>query len=224
MAIKKFKPIPMSRRFQEVIDYKQEITTDEPYKPLLQPKKRISGRNNYGHITVRHRGGGSKKQYRVIDFKREKAGIPARVETIEYDPNRSAFIALLSYADGEKSYILQPVGLKVGMKVVSGPEADILVGNALPLKNIPLGTTIHNIEMRPGKGAQMVRAAGGSASWLRRKASMLMSSCHRAKFDLSVSIAKQPWGGWATWITRRLPSEKRDVSAIVVSDRRCVAW
>ena len=169
MAIKKFKPTPMSRRFQEVIDYKQELTTDKPYKPLLEPKKRISGRNNYGHLTIRHRGGGSKKQYRVIDFKRNKPGVPANVETIEYDPNRSAFIALLSYADGEKRYILQPVGLKVGMKVVSGPDADILVGNALPLKNIPLGTTIHNIELRPGKGAQMVRAAGGSAQLVAKE-------------------------------------------------------
>ena len=169
MAIKKFKPTPMSRRFQEVIDYKKETTTDKPHKPLLEPKNRISGRNNYGHITVRHRGGGSKKQYRIIDFKRDKAGVPASVETIEYDPNRSAFIALLSYVDGEKRYILQPVGLKVGMKVVSGPDADILIGNALPLKNIPLGTTIHNIELRPGKGAQMVRAAGGSAQLVAKE-------------------------------------------------------
>ncbi len=169
MAIKKFKPIPMSRRFQEVVDYKQEVTTDRPYKPLLEPKKRISGRNNSGRITVRHRGGGSKRQYRVIDFKRDKAGIPARVETIEYDPNRSAFIALLSYVDGEKRYILQPVGLKVGTQVISGPDADIIVGNALPLKNIPLGTTIHNIELRPGKGAQMVRAAGGSAQLVAKE-------------------------------------------------------
>ena len=169
MAIKKFKPTPMSRRFQEVIDYKKEITTDKPHKPLLESKNRISGRNNYGHITVRHRGGGSKKRYRIIDFKRDKAGVPASVETIEYDPNRSAFIALLSYVDGEKRYILQPVGLKVGMKVVSGPDADILIGNALPLKNIPLGTTLHNIELRPGKGAQMVRAAGGSAQLVAKE-------------------------------------------------------
>jgi large subunit ribosomal protein L2 len=169
MAIKKFKPTPMSRRFQEVIDYRQEITNDAPHKPLLEPKMRINGRNNYGRLTIRHRGGGSKRQYRIIDFKRDKSGIPARVETIEYDPNRSAFIALLSYADGEKRYILQPVGLKVGMQVLSGPEADILVGNALPLKNIPLGTTIHNIELRPGKGAQMVRAAGGSAQLVAKE-------------------------------------------------------
>ena len=143
-----------------MLDYKQEMTTDEPHKPLLESKNRIDGRNSYGQLTVRHRGGGNKKHYRIIDFKRDKTGIPAKVETIEYDPNRSAFIALLSYADGERRYILQPSGLKVGMSVVSGPEADILVGNALPLKNIPLGTTVHNIELRPGKGAQMARSAG----------------------------------------------------------------
>ncbi len=169
MGIKKFKPTPMSRRFQEVVDYKNEITADKPHKPLLEPKQRISGRNNYGRITIRHRGGGSKRQYRVIDFKREKTGVPAKVASIEYDPNRSAFIALLAYADGEKRYILQPVGLKVGMKVESGPDADILVGNALPLKNIPLGTTIHNIELRPGKGAQMVRSAGSAAQLVAKE-------------------------------------------------------
>ena len=130
MAIKTFRPKTHSLRFKTVIDYKQEITTDEPYKPLLDRKNRINGRDNYGQLTVRHRGGGNKKHYRMIDFRRDKVGIPAEVETIEYDPNRSAFIALLSYADGEHRYILQPVGLKVGMKVVAGPEADILVGNA----------------------------------------------------------------------------------------------
>jgi large subunit ribosomal protein L2 len=169
MAIKSFRPKTHSLRFKTVIDYKQDITTDEPYKPLLDRKNRIDGRNNYGQLTVRHRGGGNKKHYRIIDFKRNKAGIPAKVETIEYDPNRSAFIALLSYADGERRYILQPVGLKVGMSVVSGQEADILVGNALPLKNIPLGTTVHNIELRPGKGAQMARSAGAAAQLVAKE-------------------------------------------------------
>jgi large subunit ribosomal protein L2 len=136
MAIKTFRPKTHSLRFKTVIDYKQEITTDEPHKPLLDRKNRINGRDNYGQITVRHRGGGNKKHYRIIDFKRDKAGIPAKVESVEYDPNRSAFIALLSYADGERRYILQPVGLKVGMTVVSGPEVDILVGNSLPLEDI----------------------------------------------------------------------------------------
>src|SRR2546422_8903106 len=169
MGIKTFRPITPSLRFKPVIDYKEDLTTDEPYKPLLEAKNRIDGRNNYGQLTVRHRGGGNRKHYRVIDFKRDKAGIPAKVETIEYDPNRSAFIALLSYADGEHRYILQPVGLKVGMTVIAGPEADILVGNALPLKNIPLGTTVHNIELRPGKGAQMARSAGAAAQLVAKE-------------------------------------------------------
>src|SRR5438067_10015122 len=169
MAIKTFRPTTHSLRFKTVIDYKQDLTTDEPFKPLLDRKNRINGRNNYGQLTVRHRGGGNKKHYRIIDFRRDKTGIPAKVETIEYDPNRSAFIALLAYADGERRYILQPVGLKIGMSVVAGPEADILVGNALPLKNIPLGTTVHNIELRPGKGAQMARSAGAAAQLVAKE-------------------------------------------------------
>ena len=169
MAIKSFRPTTHSLRFKTVLDYKQELTTDEPHKPFLESKNRIDGRNSYGKLAVRHRGGGNKKHYRIVDFKRDKAGIPAKVETIEYDPNRSAFIALLSYADGERRYILQPSGLKVGMSVVSGPEADILVGNALPLKNIPLGTTVHNIELRPGKGAQMARSAGAGAQLVAKE-------------------------------------------------------
>ena len=169
MGIKTFRPTTHSLRFKTVIDYKQDPPTDEPHKPLLEAKNRINGRNNYGQISVRHRGGGNRKHYRIIDFKRDKAGIPAKVETIEYDPNRSAFIALLCYADGERRYILQPVGLKVGMAVLSGPTADILVGNALPLRNIPLGTTLHNIELRPGKGAQMARSAGASAQLVAKE-------------------------------------------------------
>ena len=169
MAIKSFRPTTHSLRFKTVLDYKQELTTDAPYKPLTESKNRIDGRNNYGQISVRHRGGGNKSRYRIIDFKRDKAGIPAKVATIEYDPNRSAFIALLSYADGEHRYILQPTGLKVGMSVVSGDGADILVGNALPLKNIPLGTTVHNIELRPGKGAQMARSAGAAAQLVAKE-------------------------------------------------------
>ena len=140
-----------------------------PHKPLLEPKQRTGGRRNSGDTTMRHRGGGHKRKLRLIDFKRDKTGIPATVASIEYDPNRSARIALLRYADGEKRYILQPDGLKVGQKVVSGPEADILVGNALPLKNIPPGTTIHNIELKPGKGAQMVRSAGGAAQLVAKE-------------------------------------------------------
>src|SRR5258708_14067662 len=140
-----------------------EITAKKPNKPLVEGKLRTGGRRNSGDTTMRFRGGGNKRKLRTIDFKRDKHGIPATVVTIEYDPGRSARIALLSYADGEKRYIVQPDGLKVGQKILSGPEADILVGNALPLRNIPPGTTIHNVELRPGKGAQMVRSAGGAA-------------------------------------------------------------
>ncbi len=168
MGIKTVAPVTSSRRFQSFLT-KEEITADKPYKPLVVPRRRIHGRNNHGHITVRHRGGGHKRLYRIIDFKRDKFGIPARVATIEYDPNRSAFIALLHYADGEKRYILAPHGLTVGQTVVSGPEADILVGNALPLKNIPIGTMIHNIELRPGKGGQLVRSAGAAAQLLAKE-------------------------------------------------------
>jgi large subunit ribosomal protein L2 len=168
MGIKKLKPTSAARRYQTYLT-RDELTTDTPHKPLLSPKTRISGRNNDGHITLRRRGGGAKRQYRIIDFKRDKGGVPAKVATIEYDPNRSAHIALLHYVDGEKRYIIAPVGLKVGQEVVSGPEADIIAGNALPLRNIPLGTTIHNVELRPGKGAQMVRAAGGAAQLVAKE-------------------------------------------------------
>ncbi|HZM87822.1 MAG TPA: 50S ribosomal protein L2 [Blastocatellia bacterium] len=168
MGIKKLTPTSSARRFQTYLT-RDEITTDKPYEPLLQPKRRISGRNNDGHITVRRRGGGAKRLYRIIDFKRDKKGIPAKVATVEYDPNRSALIALLHYVDGEKRYIIAPVGLKVGQTIVSGPDADIIAGNALPLKAIPLGTTIHNVELRPGKGAQMVRAAGGAAQLVAKE-------------------------------------------------------
>src|ERR1700724_3453105 len=158
MPIKKYNPTTPTRRFTTTVT-RDEITRARPEKSLVEGKKRSGGRNSEGAISSRFRGGGAKQAYRVIDFKRDKIGIPATVATIEYDPNRSARIALLNYADGEKRYILQPDGLKVGQKVVSGPEADILVGNALPLKNIPPGTTIHNVELKPGKGAQMVRSA-----------------------------------------------------------------
>ena len=168
MAIKKYKPTSNGRRNMTSSDF-AEITTNKPEKSLLESKKRKAGRNNQGKITVRHHGGGHKKQYRIIDFKRNKDGIPAKVATVEYDPNRSANIALVNYADGEKRYILAPKGLEVGQTIVSGPEADIKVGNALPLANIPMGTTIHNIEMKPGKGGQLVRSAGTSAQVLGRE-------------------------------------------------------
>ena len=165
MGIRKYKPTTNGRRNMNGYDF-AEITKTTPEKSLLAPLKHTAGRNSYGHITVRHRGGGVKRQYRIIDFKRIKDDVPATVKAIEYDPNRTANIALLGYADGTKSYIIAPKGLKVGMTVQSGPDADIKVGNALPLKNIPVGTVIHNIELKPGKGGQLARSAGASAQLL----------------------------------------------------------
>ena len=159
MAIKKFKPTTPSRRNMAVTDY-SALSKVAPERSLLEPMKKTSGRNNTGRITVRHHGGGNRTKYRVIDFKRNKLDVPATVITLEYDPNRTAFIALIQYEDGEKSYIIAPNGLNVGDKVVSGPNADIKPGNALPLANIPVGTIVHNVELYPGKGAQLVRSAG----------------------------------------------------------------
>ncbi|WP_312117410.1 50S ribosomal protein L2 [Brevibacillus reuszeri] len=167
MGIKKFKPTSPGRRQMTVSTF-EEITTSTPEKSLLAPLSKNAGRNNQGRITVRHQGGGHKRKYRIIDFKRNKDGIIGRVATIEYDPNRSANIALINYADGEKRYIIAPQNLKVGDRIVSGADADIKIGNALPLEKIPVGTTIHNIELKPGKGGQLVRAAGTSAQLLGR--------------------------------------------------------
>ena len=168
MPIKSYRPVTPTRRFQTVVS-RDEITKQTPEKSLVENKQRTGGRNSTGRVTSRFIGGGHKQAYRVIDFKRDKTGIPAMVAAIEYDPNRSARIALLNYADGEKRYILHPDGLKVGQKVMSGPTADILVGNALPLKNIPAGTIVHNIELKPGKGAQMARSAGAQAQLVSRE-------------------------------------------------------
>jgi large subunit ribosomal protein L2 len=168
MAIKKYSPTSPARRFMTVSTF-EDITRKEPEKSLVESLNRNGGRNSYGRITVRHQGGGAKRKYRIIDFKRDKDGIKAKVATIEYDPNRTANIALLHYADGEKRYILAPVGLKVGDFVESGEKADIKPGNALPLANIPTGTTIHNIELKPGKGGQMVRAAGNAAQLMAKE-------------------------------------------------------
>ena len=168
MAVKKFNPITPSRREMTMPTF-EEITSQEPEKSLLVALKSKAGRNAQGKITVRHRGGGAKRKYRIIDFKRNKDEISAKVATIEYDPNRSAYIALIVYADGEKRYILAPAGLKVGDVVESGVNADIKPGNALPLKNIPVGTVIHNIELQKGKGGQLVRAAGGSAQLMAKE-------------------------------------------------------
>jgi len=168
MPIKTYSPHTASRRFMTSVS-REDITKQKPEKSLVESKKRSGGRNSIGRITSRFIGGGHKQAYRTIDFKRDKHGIPAVVAAVEYDPNRSARIALLHYADGEKRYILQPDGLKVGQKVMSGPEADILVGNALPLKNMPAGTIVHNIELRPGKGGQMARSAGSQAQLVNKE-------------------------------------------------------
>jgi large subunit ribosomal protein L2 len=168
MPIKSFRPTTPTRRFQTV-EARLDITKQTPEKSLTEGKKRSGGRNSLGRVAVRFRGGGAKRAYRVIDFKRDKEGVPAKVAAIEYDPNRSARIALLHYVDGEKRYILAPVGLKVGQTVKSGPEADILVGNALPLKNIPAGTFVHNVELKPGKGGQMARSAGSQAQLVSKE-------------------------------------------------------
>ena len=162
MAIKKYKPTSPARRFMSVSTF-EEITSTTPERSLLGKISKNGGRNNVGRLTVRHHGGGNTRKYRIIDFKRDKDGIPAKVATIEYDPNRSANIALLHYADGEKRYILAPLGLNVGDTVVSGEHADIKTGNALPINGIPVGTLLHNVELFPGKGAQMVRTAGAAA-------------------------------------------------------------
>ncbi len=168
MPLRSYKPTSPGRRFVTRSTF-DDITTKEAHKPLLESSTRISGRNNQGRLTVRHRGGGEKRNYRRIDFKRDKWGVPARLATVEYDPNRSARIGLLHYRDGEKRYMLVPNGLGVGDVVVAGPNVEARVGNALPLKNIPLGTTIHNIEMVPGRGGQMVRSAGTAAQLLAKE-------------------------------------------------------
>jgi large subunit ribosomal protein L2 len=187
MPIKSFKPVTPTRRFQTYLT-REEITKDRPEKSLVVGKKRTGGRDARGRISSRFIGGGAKQAYRAIDFKRDKLGVPAKVAAVEYDPNRSARIALLHYADGEKRYIICPVGLEVGRTVSSGPEADILVGNALKLKNIPAGTVVHNIELRPGKGGQMARSAGAQAQLVSKEG--------------EIALLKLPSGE-----TRRVPVE-----------------
>ena len=173
MAIKFYKPTTPGRRNMTTMDY-SGLSKVAPERSLLEPIKKNAGRNSYGRITVRHRGGGNRRKYRVIDFKRERFGIPATVQTLEYDPNRSAFIALVQYEDGEKRYIIAPQDLKVGDKIVSGPEADIKPGNALPLINIPVGSFLHNIELYPGKGAQLARSAGNTAQLMAKENGMAL--------------------------------------------------
>ncbi|MBP5357215.1 MAG: 50S ribosomal protein L2 [Clostridia bacterium] len=168
MAVKRFKPITPGTRFKTVPSF-EEVTKKKPEKSMLVAIRHTAGKNNYGRITVRHHGGGNKTKYRIIDFKRNKDDIPAKVSAIEYDPNRTAYIALLVYADGEKRYILSPVGLSVGDTVMSGANADIKAGNSLPLENIPVGTLVHNIEMQPGKGGQIAKSAGAAAQLMARE-------------------------------------------------------
>ncbi len=172
MPIKQYNPVTPTLRYKTSNDFEQ-VTTDTPHKPLLESKRRSNGRNNNGRITVRHRGGGHKKFYRIIDFKRKKHGVPGKIETIEYDPNRSAFIALVKYLDGERRYILATAGMQTGQQIISGDDVSFAEGNSLPLKNIPLGTQVHNIELREGKGGQIVRSAGGYAEVVAKEGDMV---------------------------------------------------
>ena len=222
MPIKTYRPITPTLRFQTSL-VNDDLTTDKPYKPLLAVKQRTGGRRNSGDLTMRHHGGGHKQKLRLIDFKRDKFGVPGKVATIEYDPNRSSRIALISYADGEKRYILQPVGLKVGQTITSGPEADILIGNALPLKKIPAGTTVHNVELRPGKGAQMVRSAGSSAQLVAKEGDYALLKLPSGETRKCWSSAWRPLGRWAIPITRMWRSARQDATAGRAFARRTAA-
>ncbi len=225
MGLKSFNPYTASRRFITVVD-KSHITKQEPEKALLEPKKRSGGRNNQGEIVIWHRGGGHKKAYRKVDFRREKVGVPAKVAAIEYDPNRSANLALLHYADGEKRYILHPVGLEVGATVSTGEGSDILPGNALQFKHIPPGTMVHNLELYPGRGGQVVRSAGGSAQLLSKEGDLALVKlpCLPAK------CASFPWSAWrrlarsATSTMRMKLSERPGARGGAVSSRPFAAW
>ena len=194
MPIKTYRPVTPSRRFTTATT-RDDLSKASPEKSLVEGKKRTGGRNSTGRVTSRFIGGGAKQAYRVVDFKRDKVGIPAVVASIEYDPNRSSRIALLNYADGEKRYIIQPDGLKVGQKVMSGPQADILLGNALPLKNIPAGTIVHNIELKPGKGGQMARSAGSQAQLVSKEGGIALlklpsGEVRRVQLDCMATIGQ----------------------------------
>ncbi|ANQ81134.1 50S ribosomal protein L2 [Staphylococcus pseudintermedius] len=193
MALKHYKPITNGRRNMTTLDF-AEITKSEPEKSLLQPLPKKAGRNNQGKLTVRHHGGGHKRQYRVIDFKRNKDGIPGKVDSIQYDPNRSANIALIVYADGEKRYIIAPKGLEVGQIIESGFEADIKVGNALPLKDIPVGSVIHNIELKPGRGGQLARSAGASAQVLGKEGKYVLVRLRSGEVRMILSTCRATIG------------------------------
>ncbi|HDT9274678.1 TPA: 50S ribosomal protein L2 [Staphylococcus pseudintermedius] len=193
MALKHYKPITNGRRNMTTLDF-AEVTKSEPEKSLLQPLPKKAGRNNQGKLTVRHHGGGHKRQYRVIDFKRNKDGIPGKVDSIQYDPNRSANIALIVYADGEKRYIIAPKGLEVGQIIESGSEADIKVGNALPLKDIPVGSVIHNIELKPGRGGQLARSAGASAQVLGKEGKYVLVRLRSGEVRMILSTCRATIG------------------------------
>ncbi|UAS07748.1 50S ribosomal protein L2 [Staphylococcus pseudintermedius] len=193
MALKHYKPITNGRRNMTTLDF-AEITKSEPEKSLLQPLPKKAGRNNQGKLTVRHHGGGHKRQYRVIDFKRNKDGIPGKVDSIQYDPNRSANIALIVYADGEKRYIIAPKGLEVGQIIESGSEADIKVGNALPLKDIPVGSVIHNIELKPGRGGQLARSASASAQVLGKEGKYVLVRLRSGEVRMILSTCRATIG------------------------------
>ena len=200
MPIRSYKPTSPGRRGMTVASF-DDVTTDRPYKPLTERLQKHAGRNSQGKITTRHRGGGSKRLYRIVDWKRDKAGVPARVQTIEYDPNRSARIALLAYADGEKRYILAPIGVRVGDTLAAGPGVEIRPGNAMPLRHMPVGTVIHNVELYPGRGGQMVRSAGTAAQLMAKEATTPRSACPRASSGASTPTARRRSGRWATSTT-----------------------
>ena len=218
MAYKSFKPYTPGRRQMTVSTF-EEITTDKPEKSLLAPVHNHGGRNGSGKMTVRHQGGGHKRQYRIIDFKRMKDNVPATVATIEYDPNRTCRIALLHYADGEKRYILAPKGLKVGDIVTSGPESDIKIGNCLPLINIPLGTVVHNVELKIGKGGQMVRSAGASAQLMAKEGDhALPHGGGEGKSPVGRKRPVTPWGKPAYGVKTR--DNKKASTKLIVKRRK----
>ena len=224
MGIKKLTPTSPARRYQTYLTRDELTVGAVPEKSLLEPKKRISGRNNDGRITVRRRGGGHKRFYRIVDFKRDKEGVPGRVTQIEYDPNRSAHIALITYLDGEKRYIIAPTGIEVGKTIMSGADADILPGNTLPLINIPLGTQIHNIELRPGKGGQMARSAERLRSWSPKKAITRSCACRQAKCDACRWFARRQLARSAISSTKTFRMEKPDGRVGRAFGRTFAAW
>ena len=223
MAVKKFKPTSPGRRFQSVLDH-SDITQSTPEKRLLRPSTRSSGRNNYGRLTVRRRGGGHKRRYRVVDFKRDKVGVPGEIEAIQYDPNRTARLALVKYADGDRRYILAPWRLPVGAKVAAGPQADIRPGNTLPLSAVPLGSILHNIELRPGGEGSWPEVLGPRPSSWPRKELTVTSSCRRAKCVSSYWPVERLWDRWETWTMRTSPSARQGALAISGEGRRCEVW